>query len=158
MKTNVVSIAVARRALGVPVGGGTQKPLPPGAHQKRVVSELEENFGSRWLALYPDIPFEREHKFALEVGRQFRFDFAWPDSDGGKISLEIQGGIFTKGAHSTGTGLTRDFIKGNLAAALGWRCFQFSSAMARDPKQLEQLARTLRGQSPQKDNTPPSTR
>jgi very-short-patch-repair endonuclease len=50
--------------------------------------------------------------------RQFRFDFAWIEE---KLALECDGGIWTRGAHGRGTGITRDHEKRNLATLQGWR-------------------------------------
>ena len=36
-------------------------------------------------------------------GRKFRFDFAWLDPEH-RLLVEVNGGTFTKGAHSTGQG------------------------------------------------------
>ena len=58
-----------------------------------------------------------EHQFALSIGRKWRFDFAWPDH---KLALEVEGGIWTRGAHGRGTGIKRDIEKYNTAALLGW--------------------------------------
>ena len=57
-----------------------------------------------------------EYTFASP--RKFRFDFAWPEQ---KVALEIDGGIWSRGAHGRGWGIARDQEKGNLAATLGWR-------------------------------------
>lgn len=52
-------------------------------------------------------------------GRQFRFDFAWPDDH---LALECQGIVWGgKGRHQTGTGLAGDCEKLNLAMLNGWR-------------------------------------
>jgi len=61
---------------------------------------------------------EQEFLFAKSLGRKWRFDFAWPEH---KIALEVEGGIFTRGAHGSITGITRDIEKYNAAACLGWR-------------------------------------
>lgn len=61
--------------------------------------------------------------------RKWRFDFAWPDNTGPmsrgycgqKVALEVEGGIWTRGAHGRGSGISRDMEKYNEAAALGWR-------------------------------------
>jgi very-short-patch-repair endonuclease len=50
--------------------------------------------------------------------RRYRFDFAWPAE---RLALEVDGGIWTWGAHGRGAGIERDQDKTNLAAALGWR-------------------------------------
>lgn len=50
--------------------------------------------------------------------RKFRFDFAFVDY---KTAVEMNGQIWKKGGHNTGTGLLRDYEKNNLAATLGWQ-------------------------------------
>ena len=60
----------------------------------------------------------REFKFAEQHGRKFRADFAWP---AWQLLLEQEGGIFTRQAHGSITGLLRDLEKYNLAATLGYR-------------------------------------
>jgi len=49
--------------------------------------------------------------------RRFRFDFAWPEH---RLLLEVQGGSWIGGGHSTGKGMSRDAEKNNLAALEGW--------------------------------------
>lgn len=72
-----------------------------------------------------------EYPFALDEGRKFRFDFAFP---GLSVAVEIQGGAravrYTKegkmlgGAHHSPEGRRRDMEKMNLAMKLGWRVIQ----------------------------------
>lgn len=57
-----------------------------------------------------------EFKFSTE--RRYRSDYAWPDH---MILLEQEGGIYTKGAHGSVSGILRDIEKYNLAATLGYR-------------------------------------
>lgn len=61
-------------------------------------------------------PAQVEYNFC--VGRKWRFDFAWPRW---LVALEVEGGIFTRGAHSSVQGILRDIEKYNAAAAYGWR-------------------------------------
>lgn len=51
-------------------------------------------------------------------GRGYSFDFAL---DAPRILVEIQGGIWIGGGHSSGRGVSRDCEKGSLAAVHGWR-------------------------------------
>ena len=71
-----------------------------------------------------------EYEFAKEEGRKFRWDFAWPENVqqvwhdiyvSRRLALEVQGGVWSRGAHGRGTGITRDMEKFSLGAALGWR-------------------------------------
>lgn len=57
-------------------------------------------------------------EFLAIPGRKFRFDAAWVPQ---RLAVEVQGGIWKKGGHSTGTGITRDCEKNNLAVLAGWR-------------------------------------
>lgn len=56
-----------------------------------------------------------EHKFHFE--RQWRFDYCWPEY---KIALEIEGGAFIGGRHTSGQGFVEDMEKYSEAATLGW--------------------------------------
>lgn len=58
-----------------------------------------------------------EHKFALPA-RRWRLDWAWPDH---RLALEIEGGVWTNGRHTRGSGFLRDMDKYNSLAVHGWR-------------------------------------
>lgn len=60
--------------------------------------------------------------------RKWRLDYAWPDQ---RLGLEVQGGLFIKGGHSTGAGIAKDHDKYNAMAVMGWRLLQVQ------PKYLE---------------------
>jgi hypothetical protein len=79
---------------------------------------------SLWNAYGIPDPVE-EHPFAKEIGRKFRFDYAWV---GPKIAVEKEGGIWarTRGGHTHPMHILRDMEKGNIAALLGWRVFRFT--------------------------------
>jgi len=62
-----------------------------------------------------------ELKFHPE--RKWRFDFAWPEY---RIALEVDGSLWTKGRHSTGSGIIASMEKFNAAAVLGWRVLKFT--------------------------------
>lgn len=94
-------------------------------------SRLEAQFADRWGKLYPGLPFVREQTIPpweawaserkalglAKVRRAFVGDFLWPEA---QVVVEVQGGTWTKGGHSTGTGIQRDAIKALTAAAGGW--------------------------------------
>lgn len=69
---------------------------------------------------------ETEHRFAAP-DRQWRFDFAWADE---RVALEVEGGVWTKGRHTRGSGFVADIEKYNAATLRGWRVFRCT------PKQL----------------------
>jgi len=55
--------------------------------------------------------------------RRFRWDYAIQEI---RVLIEIQGGIWSGGAHGRGTGIMRDMEKLNYAASHGWRCLQYT--------------------------------
>ena len=77
-------------------------------------------------------------------GRRFRFDFAWRKE---RLLVEINGGTYSKGAHSTGTGINRDYEKGNLAVLNGWRVLSFDTKMVKSGAALEVVEKFLRGEN-----------
>lgn len=103
------------------------------------MSELEETLLLFIKSENLPVP-EREFMFAKSIGRRFRLDFAYPDR---KIGIEVQGGIWTRGAHARGTGLERDYEKLNLAQTLGWRVLQFSRGMIEDGTAIETIKEAL---------------
>ena len=60
-----------------------------------------------------------EHQYI--PGRKFRLDIAWPAC---RVGIEVQGGIWIKGAHSTGSGILRDMEKRNAGILAGWRVIE----------------------------------
>lgn len=72
--------------------------------------------------------------------RRYHYDFAWPAR---KLLVEIQGGIWTRGAHARGAGIERDYEKTNLAMLAGWRVLQFSGGMVKSGEALEFTQRIL---------------
>lgn len=57
----------------------------------------------------------REHKFHSR--RKWRLDIAWPAH---RIALEVEGGVYTGGAHGSVSGILRDIEKYNAATVLDW--------------------------------------
>ena len=57
-----------------------------------------------------------EHKFHPD--RKWRFDLSWPDK---LVALEIEGGAWSGGRHTSGSGFVKDMEKYNAAVLLGWR-------------------------------------
>lgn len=87
-------------------------------------SALEQEFALQLSAA--GIPFEREYRAI--PGRRFRYDFAITEYNGQKVCIliEIQGGIWQKGGHTSGVGVMRDQSKVNLAQLHGYKIFQFN--------------------------------
>ena len=75
-------------------------------------------------------------------GRKFRFDFAWLDPEH-RLLVEVNGGTYTKGAHSTGQGIRRDYEKCNLATLAGWRVLSFDGKSVKDGTAVEVIRKAL---------------
>lgn len=73
--------------------------------------------------------------------RRWRLDFAWPDE---KLAVEIDGGVFSGGRHTRGTGYTEDCSKLNEAAVLGWSVLRFTTGMVRQRMALTAVERWFR--------------
>lgn len=73
-----------------------------------------------------NLPFLFEYKFHLN--RNWRFDYAITDTFSAhhRTAIEIEGGIWTGGRHTTGKGFQDDLDKYNSAASAGWVVFRFS--------------------------------
>lgn len=68
----------------------------------------------------------QEHRF--DQTRRWRFDLAWPDR---MLAVEVDGGTWTGGRHTSGTGYERDAEKLNAAVLAGWRVLRFTTGMVR---------------------------
>lgn len=58
----------------------------------------------------------KEHKF--HPVRRWRFDYAIPTA---KIAIEVEGGVWTGGRHTSPKGFLNDIEKYNTATIMGWR-------------------------------------
>lgn len=83
--------------------------------------------------------FEREYRFCPE--RKWRADFAHPEA---WLLIEIEGGTWSGGRHTTGGGFLRDCEKYNAATELGWRVLRYTSSMVESGEAVSQIERVLR--------------
>lgn len=90
-------------------------------------SKLESKFALLWRALNGP-PLVREHAF--HPLRKWRFDFAHLES---KTAIEIEGGVWSGGRHTRGTGYIKDCEKYNAATLLGWRVFRLPGPLIDQP-------------------------
>lgn len=80
-----------------------------------------------------------EYAFA-KPGRGWRADYAWPLQ---RLLLEVDGGIWTRGAHSTGTGRLRDMEKLSEAAIRGYRVIYATPDDVRSGAVMDRIQRAL---------------
>ena len=122
----------------------------PGSDQiKGLHTDLADVFQTIWnMRASQKAPApEREYHFAAGVGRDYRFDFAWPAHNPRPVAglaLEVDGGQYLArgGRHNTDS----DRAKLNLAAELGWVVLRYSPHMLlQSPDDVvEQVQRALR--------------
>jgi len=106
-------------------------------------SNLEEKFLTLWRTVAKQPDPEREYQFAKEDGRRWRFDFAFVKE---RIGIEVEGGTWNGGRHSTGAGQSKDAEKYNAATLKAWSVLRFTTDMLRrEPVQcIEQVMDLLR--------------
>lgn len=57
-------------------------------------------------------------EFRFHPERMWRFDYAIPEY---KVALEVEGGVWTGGRHTSSVGFINDIEKYNTATLLGWK-------------------------------------
>ena len=101
-------------------------------------SQLEATFA---LQLRTSGLPEPEREYRFHPTRRWRFDFAWPDV---MLAVEVEGGTWSQGRHTRGSGYAADCEKYNEAALLGWRVLRFTADMVNNWSALETVREALR--------------
>lgn len=68
-----------------------------------------------------DLRVECVKEFKFHPVRKWRFDYAIPEH---RIALEVEGGVWTGGRHTSSVGFMKDMEKYNTATLMGWRVFR----------------------------------
>lgn len=68
-----------------------------------------------------DLKVECIKEFKFHPVRKWRFDYAIPEY---KIALEVEGGVWSGGRHTSPKGFLGDIEKYNMATLMGWRVFR----------------------------------
>ena len=118
--------------------------------------DLQADFLGWWKLLANGPEPIREHRFVREIigegpgirkrikdaGLQdWRFDFAWLPQ---KVAVELDGGIWTRGAHVRGNHYESDRRKCNAAQIFGWKVLTFTRGMLdRDPMGCIELVQSV---------------
>lgn len=84
---------------------------------------------------------EPEEEYRFSSDRRYRFDFAWPHI---AMAVEVEGGIWTNGRHTRGTGYKDDCKKYNYAQSRGWMVLRYPGDMVESGEALEQITELIR--------------
>lgn len=82
--------------------------------------------------------FEREFRF--HETRRWRFDFAWPER---YVALEVEGGIWNRGRHTSPKGFIADCEKYNSALVLGWKVLRVTLPDIKEGRMIDWLKAIL---------------
>lgn len=83
----------------------------------------------------------QQHRFATDIGRNWAFDFAWPGQH--RLAVEVDGGTWTRGRHTSGAGFQGDCDKTNQAQIMGWLVLRFTGADVREHRAVATIERAL---------------
>ena len=83
-----------------------------------------------------------ERELRLVPRRKFRVDLAWPAA---RLAVEVDGGAFIGGRHTSGAGFTRDAEKSNLLVLGGWRVLHVTAPQIRDGSAVRWIRQALDG-------------
>ena len=86
-----------------------------------------------------EVEFAREHRF--HPTRKWRLDLAWTDI---KVACEVEGGTWSGGRHTRGSGFEGDCDKYNEAALLGWLVLRVTGSMIKDGRAISAVAKALK--------------
>lgn len=109
--------------------------VKPEPESRPKVSKLEAKFIALWESI-STIKLVPEYKF--HPARKWRFDFADP---GSKVAIEIEGGIWQKGRHTTGSGYQADCEKYNAATMLGWKVIRLTEVRRAELEEINNFVR-----------------
>jgi hypothetical protein len=62
-------------------------------------------------------------EYQFHPSRKWRFDWCLLDN---KIAIEIEGGVWSNGRHTRGSGFINDMEKYNSATCLGWKLLRYT--------------------------------
>jgi very-short-patch-repair endonuclease len=105
------------------------------------MSDLERILA--WQLRAAGVPFEQEVCFAPP--RKWRADFAFSAA---RLLVEVEGGVWTGGRHTTGAGFVADISKYNAACLGGYRLLRVTGDMVKDGRALALIEQALQAAAP----------
>jgi very-short-patch-repair endonuclease len=97
--------------------------------ERALETQLRQTGATGWI---------REYQF--DAARRWRFDFAWPDE---LVAVEVEGGTWSAGRHSRGSGFEADCVKYGEAAVRGWLVIRVTTEMVDDGRAVNLVGRAL---------------
>lgn len=122
--------------------------------ERRAAGKPEETFALHVQTYALPRPATQLHFALKDLGRQWRFDFAWPAY---MLAVEVEGLVVRNlrdlkaqkdvkvvyGGHATITGIREDMEKYNAAARLGWYVLRFEQELIRTGAAIQETKRFL---------------
>ncbi|WP_244875256.1 endonuclease domain-containing protein [Vibrio litoralis] len=118
--------------------GGKRKRDTVTSKAKPSRSALEVEMINHIRALKLPMPVE---EFRFHPERKWRFDFAYPNH---KVAIEVEGGTWSGGRHTRGSGYEKDCEKYNAASLLGWSVYRFTSTMIKRGEAINTIEKSLK--------------
>jgi very-short-patch-repair endonuclease len=81
-----------------------------------------------------------EREFRFHPTRKWRFDFAFPAQS---VAVEVEGGAWIGGRHTSGAGFVKDMEKYNEASLAGWRIVRVTPKDVKTGAALKWVERIL---------------
>ena len=85
------------------------------------------------------IEFVQQYTYAPP--RKFRADFSFPYA---RLLAEVQGGVYSRKAHGSITGVLADIERLNVATLAGWRLLRFTPQAVKSGEALQLIERALK--------------
>ncbi|MCD8295569.1 MAG: endonuclease domain-containing protein [Clostridia bacterium] len=89
-----------------------------------------------------DLQEECVKEYRFHPVRKWRFDYALPRH---KIALEVEGGVWTGGRHTSSKGFLGDMEKYNTATLMGWRVLRTTPDELLRLKTINMLRQAIQG-------------
>lgn len=97
-----------------------------------------------------DLKLECIKELKFHPIRKWRFDYAIPAA---KIAIEVEGGVWTGGRHTSPKGFLNDMEKYNTATIMGWRLLRTTPEDLCSNKTLQMVRDIIRNDQPEASGT-----